>query len=207
MIRGRVANLMICTGFAMLLIGMSWGSAHAQTKLVKPAGGGILKITKSGSYFLAANYISALPVSPIISISASNVTINLNGFTISDTAVGNTAPAISTTSGISGVTIVNGTITKTGTAISLGTSSTVGGMQLIGNSGDGVDCTSTCLVTNSVITGNTGIGLALGDGSSGYQDNIISGNSGGNVAVGAGTNLGNNVCGTGLCPPATPQVP
>ncbi|HEY1851542.1 MAG TPA: hypothetical protein VGG60_11000, partial [Candidatus Binataceae bacterium] len=191
-------NLVICAGLATLLIGMSWGSAHAQTKLVKPANGGTLKITKSGSYFLAANYISTLPFSSIISISANNVTINLNGFTISDTAIGNTAPAISTTSGISGVTIVNGTITKTGTAISLGTSSTVGGMQLIGNKGDGVDCISTCLVTNSVITGNTGAGLALGDGSSGYQDNIISGNTGGNV--GAGTNLGNNVCGTGLCP-------
>jgi hypothetical protein len=198
MIRGRIGNLMICTGLAMLLIGMNWGSAHAQTKIAKPAGGGVLKITKSGSYFLAANYISTLPKSPIISIGVNNVTINLNGFTISDTAIGTVGSAINA-SGFSGVTIVNGTITGIpGSAIVLGSSSTVGGMQLIGNSGDGVDCTSTCLVTNSVITGNGGTGLALGDGSSGYQDNIISGNGGGSVT--SGTNLGNNVCGTGLCP-------
>ncbi len=206
MIRGRIANLMICTGLAMLLVGTSWGSAHAQTKIAKPANGGILVISKSGSYFLAANYTSALPKSSIISVTANNVTINLNGFTISDTAIGNTSTAINAPA-VSGLTIVNGTITKTGTAINLGTSSTVGGMQLINNKGDGVDCTSTCLVTNSVITGNTGIGLNFGDTTSGYQDNIISGNSGGNVAVGAGTNLGNNVCGTTLCPPATPQLP
>jgi hypothetical protein len=206
MIRGRIANLMICTSLAMLLIGMSFGAAHAQTKIAKPANGGILVISKSGSYFLAANYTSALPKSSIISVTANNVTINLNGFTISDTAIGNTSTAINAPA-VSGLTIVNGTITKTGTAINLGTSSTVGGMQLISNKGDGVDCTSTCLVTNSVITGNTGIGLNFGDTTSGYQDNIISGNGGGNVAVGAGTNLGNNVCGTGLCPPATPQVP
>jgi hypothetical protein len=196
MIRGRIGNLMICTGLAMLLIGMSWGSAHAQTKLVKPANGNTLVISKSGSYFLASNYISALKAASIISVNANNVTINLNGFTIS-APTGSATTAINA-AGDSGVTIVNGTITKTGTAIILGSSSTVGGMQLIGNSGDGVDCTSTCLVTNSVITGNGGTGLALGDGSSGYQDNIISGNTGGNV--GAGTNLGNNVCGSAACP-------
>ena len=205
MIRGRIANLMICTGLAMLLIGTSWGSAHAQTKIAKPASGGTLVISKSGSYFLAANYTSALPVASIISITASNVTINLNGFTITDTAISTTSTAINAAANTSGVTIVNGTITKTGTAINLGTSSTVGGMQLINNKGDGVDCTSTCLVTNSVISANTKTGLAFGDGSSGYQDNIISGNTVANVA--GGTNLGNNVCGTGLCPPATPQLP
>src|SRR5579871_3703288 len=180
MIRGRVANLMICTGFAMLLIGMSWGSAHAQTKLVKPANGNTLVISKSGSYFLAANYVSALKAASIITVNANNVTINLNGFTIS-APIGSTTTAINA-AGDSGITIVNGTITSTGNAIVLGTNSTVGGMQLIKNNGDGVDCTSTCLVTNSIITGNTKIGLNFGsDTSNGYQDNIISGNTVANV--------------------------
>ena len=198
MIRGRIGNLMICAGLATLLIGMSWGSAHAQTKIVKPANGGVLVISKSGSYFLAANYISALKAASIITVNVNNVTINLNGFTITDTAIANTSTAINA-AGDSGVTIVNGTITKTGTAIVLGTSSTVGAMQLIGNSGDGIICASTCLITNNVITGNGGVGLNfLGDTSSGYQDNIISGNGGGNVT--GGTNLGNNVCGSAACP-------
>jgi hypothetical protein len=189
---------MVWMGLATLLIGMSWGSAHAQTKIVKPASGNTLVISKSGSYFLAANYTSALPKSSIISVTANNVTINLNGFTITDTAIGNTSTAINAPA-VSGLTIVNGTITKTGTAINLGTSSTVGGMQLIGNKGDGVDCVSTCLVTNNVITGNSGVGLNFGDTTSGYQNNIISSNTGGTVT--GGTQLGSNVCGSSsTCP-------
>jgi hypothetical protein len=187
-------------GLAMLLISTSWGSAHAQTKLVKPASGGTLVISKSGSYFLAANYTSTLPAASIISITVSNVTINLNGFTISDTTLNNTAPAISVNSPtkISGVTIANGTITKTGTAISLGTSSAVGSMQLIGNKGDGVDCTSTCLISNNVITGNTGVGLNFGsDATSGYQSNVMNLNG---TDVMGGTNLGHNVCSGAACP-------
>ena len=196
MIRGRIGNLMICTGLAMLLIGMSWGSAHAQTKIVKPANGGVLVISKSGSYFLAANYISALKGASIITVNANNVTINLNGFTIS-APVGSASTAINA-AGDSSVTIVNGTITSTGNAIVLGNSSTVGGMQLIKNNGDGIKCTSTCLVTNNVITGNGGVGLNFGDTTSGYQNNIISGNTGGTVT--GGTPTGANVCNAVACP-------
>ena len=195
MIRGRIGNLMICAGLATLLIGMSWGSAHAQTKIVKPANGGVLVISKSGSYFLAANYISALKAASIITVNVNNVTINLNGFTITDTAIANTSTAINA-AGDSGVTIVNGTITKTGTAIILGSSSTVGGMQLINNKGDGVDCTSTCLVSNNVITGYTGTGLVFSDLTSGYQNNVISGVG---PAASGGTSLVHNVCKGVLC--------
>jgi hypothetical protein len=52
--RGRVGKLFV--GLCLtLLLGMSLGSARAQTKLLKPPKGGTIKITKSGSYFLASN--------------------------------------------------------------------------------------------------------------------------------------------------------
>ena len=50
--RERSENLMVSVGLAILLIGMSWGSALAQTKLMKPAKGFPIVISKPGSYFL-----------------------------------------------------------------------------------------------------------------------------------------------------------
>jgi parallel beta helix pectate lyase-like protein len=98
---------------------------------------------------------------------------------------------------IVGVTIVNGTITKIrGKAIVLGSSGTASGLQLIHNNGDGLRCTSSCLVTNNVITGNTGTGLSFSDSTSGYQNNIISGNG---ATVVGGTSLTHNVCDGSIC--------
>jgi hypothetical protein len=189
---------MFCRSLTILGIGLSWGSARAQTKLVKPAKGGSITISQAGSYYLPANIASTLLNYAVIKVNANNVTINLNGFTIAGPGGSGTGTAINA-SGDSGVTVINGTIAKMpATAIILGSNSTVGGVQLIGNGGDGVDCTSACLISNSVITGNTGAGLSFSDSTSGYESNIISGN--GTTAV-SGTNMGHNVCnGTSTCP-------
>ncbi len=199
--RARVANLLVCLSLTLLLLGFGHGAAHAQTKLVKPLTGTTLRITKSGSYFLAANYVTALGALPAITVAVNNVTINLNGFSLIGPGgiATSSATGIFVAPGFSGVTIVNGTITKIrGTALVLGSSGTAGGLQLIGNNGDGLQCTAACLVTNNVITGNTGTGLNFSDSTSGYQNNIISGNTGG--AVVGGTNMGHNVCNGALCP-------
>jgi hypothetical protein len=195
---GRGGRVIVCLGVALALVGLSRGAAQAQTKLLKPAGGGTLKITKSGSYFLGANYASSLKGAPVIVINVNNVTINLNGFTLSGTGGSGTAVGINA-QGDSGVSILNGTITSIpGKAIVLGSNSVVSGVNLIGNSGDGVDCTANCLVVGDIVSGNTGVGLNFADGSSGYQNNILSSNS---TNVASGTNLGHNVCGVALCPP------
>jgi hypothetical protein len=196
--RERSGNLMVSVGLAILLIGMSWGSALAQTKLMKPAKGFPIVISKPGSYFLGGNLLSTQTNFAVISVNVNNVTINLNGFTIAGPGGAGTAKGINAL-GDSGVTIINGTITKiAGTAIVLGSNSTVGGVQIVGNSGDGLDCTSTCLVTNNIVSGNVLTGLNFGvDTTSGYQNNIISGNG---TEVTGGTNLGHNVCGTAICP-------
>jgi hypothetical protein len=199
--RERSGNLMVSVGLAILLIGMSWGSALAQTKLMKPAKGFPIVISKPGSYFLGGNLLSTQTNFAVISVNVNNVTINLNGFTIAGPGGAGTAKGINAALD-SGVTIINGTITKiAGTAIVLGSNSTVGGVQIVGNSGDGLDCASTCLVTNNIVSGNGLTGLNFGvDTTSGYQNNIISGNG---TEVTGGTNLGHNVCSGALCP-ATP---
>jgi hypothetical protein len=197
--RGRVTHVLFCLSLTLLMLGLGQSAAHAQTKLVKPLTGGTLRITKSGSYFLDANYTTGLVNFPVITVAVNNVTINLNGFSIigPPAGTGTTGIGINAKAGVSDVTIVNGTITRIrGSGIVLGSSSTVGGVQLIGNNGDGLDCTSTCLVTNNIVSGNGGTGLNFSDTTSGYQSNIISGNS---TNVTGGTSLGHNVCGSTLC--------
>jgi hypothetical protein len=194
--RERVGKVLVSLCLTLLLIGLSLGAADAQTKLTKPAGGGTIKITKPGSYFLDRTLTSALSSGSIINVTASNVTINLNGFSIIGRGGAGTKVIGINAPGSSGVTIVDGTITLVpGTAIIVGSSSTVNGVQLINNNIDGMDCNSTCLVTNNIVSGNHGTGLSFGDTSSGYQNNIISGL----VPVVNGTNMGHNVCNGTAC--------
>jgi len=195
--RGRIGILIIGSYLTILLIGISWGSANAQVKLVKPAGGTIVT-NKSGSYFLGSNIVFGASNASAIRVNTgvNNVTINLNGFSIIGNGGSNSGGINASTN--SGITIFNGTITKmAGKGIVLGSNSTVAGVQLINNGGDALTCTTGCLVTSNVINGNTGTGLVFSDATSGYQTNIISGNGG---TVTGGTNMGHNVCNTALCP-------
>ena len=109
--RERFGIVLIGSFLSILLIGVSWGSAHAQVKLVKPASGGTIVINKSGSYFLAANLtFGASNASAIrVNTGVNNVTINLNGFSIVGTGGSNNG-GINASSN-SGITVVNGTIT------------------------------------------------------------------------------------------------
>jgi hypothetical protein len=195
--RGRGIKVLVSLGLTLLLIGLSQGAAHAQIKLVP--NGGTIKVNKGGSYFLGSNVSSSAVNAPAILVMANNVTINLNGFVIFSTATtGSTGSGIKVAAGFSNLTVLDGTITKIrGNAIVLSSNSTVSGVTMTSNTGDGVDCTSACLITNNIVSGNGGTGLNFGDASSGYQNNIIAGN--GTTVVG-GTNMGHNVCNTALCP-------
>jgi hypothetical protein len=173
--RGRIGILIIGAYLTILLIGVSSGSANAQVKLVKPAGGGTIVINKAGSYFLGSNLSIGTPGAAAIRVAAgvNNVTINLNGFAIVGSASGSTTVGINAPTN-SGIMIFNG------------------------NLGDGLTCGTGCLVTANIINSNTGTGLVFSDGTSGYQNNIISGNG---ATVTNGTNMGHNVCnGSITCP-------
>src|SRR2546422_637668 len=103
--RGRVTHVLFCLPLTLLMLGLGQGAAHDQTKLVKPLTGGTLKITKSGSYFLGANYTTGLVNFPVITVAVDNVTINLNGFSIigPPAGTGTTGIGIKVAPGFSGV--------------------------------------------------------------------------------------------------------
>jgi hypothetical protein len=204
--RRRAERALVSLCLTLVLIGFSRAPAHAQTRLAVPLSGSTIKITKAGSYFLDANINTKLIVLPVILVTVSNVTINLNGFSIiGPGGTAGTATGISANLGVSNVTIVNGTITRMhGTGIVLRSNSAVSGVELINNAVDGLDCISSspspsaCLVTSNIVSGNVGTGLNFGDATSGYQNNIISGNG---ATVVGGTNMGQNVCNGSLtCP-------
>lgn len=184
-----------------LMAAVMAGPAHAQTKLVKPASGFPIRVTKSGSYFLGSNMVAAAILPDVIKITASNVTINLNGFSIvgpgSGTGIGINA------AGMTNVTILNGTVTEMGGAgISLGDNGTVQNVRVIGNGtggsgGNGIDCGNACVVSGCVVANNAnGAGLNLTNATSGYLNTIINGNQ---STVAAGTNMGGNVCNGAGC--------
>ena len=87
---------------------MTCGNSWAQTKITKPSGGLPYKITKSGSYFLGGNLAVTTKTTSAIIVSANNVTINLNGFTISGLGSSATSGVGINASGVTGVIIANG---------------------------------------------------------------------------------------------------
>jgi hypothetical protein len=200
MVRGRFSALLVAIVFA---IAFAAAPAHAQMKLVKPAGGFPVKITKSGSYILDANLLVGVILPDAIKVSVSNVSINLNGFAIIGPAAGSGMGVDAV--GQNNVTVTNGTITGMGGAgVSTGNNGTVQNVRIIANGvgaagGDGVACGTGCLISGSVIAGNaSGDAISVTDATSGYLNNIITGNL---ATVVGGTNMGGNVCnGTATCP-------
>jgi hypothetical protein len=171
-------------------------TAIAQTKITKPSAGLPYKINSSGSYFLAANLAVTTKTNTAILVKANNVTINLNGFSISGLGAGSSGVGINA-SAATAIVIANGTITGYGTGITLGSNSTVEGVQILGNVADGIDVSgSSCFVSNSVVSGNGGIGLDFADSTSGYLNNVLNGNT---TNVLGGFNMGGNVCGGSTC--------
>ncbi len=159
-------------------------------------------ISKSGSYILNRNLVnSSKNGADTVLVTASNVTIDLQGFTIMST-VSTTGNGINAT-GQSNVVIRNGIITGFGgAAIVTGNNGSISAITASGN-GSGITCGIGCLASGNVIQGNTGLGLTFSDPTSGYLGNVMQGNSGNTVGTGGqvsgGTSLGQNVCNGTTC--------
>jgi hypothetical protein len=172
------------------------GNVLAQTKITRPSGGLPYKITKSGSYFLGANLAVTTKTTTAIVVNVNYVTINLNGFTISGLGSSSTGTGIDA-SAAAGVIIANGTITSYGTGIKLSSNSTVENVQILNNATDGINVSgSSCVVSNSLISGNSGIGLNFADTTSGYLNDVLTNSTN----VQNGFNMGGNVCSGTACP-------
>ena len=127
-------------------------------------------LTQSGSYYLTTNLVSSTTSGSAISISADNVTLDLNGFALINTGGAGTSAVGIQLSGVDDVTIRNGTIRGFLRGIyspSLAAATTIENMRLATNYlrgillavGGGLPGT---VVRNNVVysTGGTTVGVA-----------------------------------------------
>jgi hypothetical protein len=154
-------------------------------------------INKSGSYVLNRNITNSRAGFDAVLVTAPNVTIDLQGFSILCTAP-TTGNGINAT-GQSNVVIRNGTITSCGgAAIVTGNNGSISAITATGN-GSGITCGIGCLASGNVIQGNAGLGLTFTDTTSGYVGNVLLGNNNGGAQVSGGTSLNQNVCNGAAC--------
>jgi hypothetical protein len=117
---------------------------------VLAAGGFPYVITSTGSYRLTSNLTVSAAATDAIDLNAPNITLDLNGFTISST-VATSANAISFPSVVySGTTVENGTVTGFGRGVSVGVQSIVRNVHADYNSNVGIG-----VAANSVVQGCT----------------------------------------------------
>jgi hypothetical protein len=182
-------------------------------------------ILQSGSYRLTSDLV--LTGLGGVVIQADDVTLDLNGFTVSSTNPTSTDGIVA---GGKGIEIRNGTVRGFGRhgIFSPGSADSQGGVRVIGvtvigNGADGIRLESPGnLVDGCISLGNGGTGILVGNGSliinsvarlntlhgleprsSAYRSNVLTGNNGGdqNAQVMGGTQLGPNLCGTDtICP-------
>ncbi len=202
MLRGRSLVLSLMAVVGLVFVGLPQ-AARAQTKL-KPGQCCPVKVKKSGSYILTGNLEPNNANTDAISVTASNVTIDLGGYSIVGPAKNGNGIGINA-GAQNGVTVQNGSVSGMGSnGVVLGNYGVARNLQVTGNgtsgSGAGIQCVgASCLVSNCIASGNGSSGLIFLDASSGYQDNIIQGNLANTVSL--GTDMGGNVCnGVRGCP-------
>jgi hypothetical protein len=165
-------------------------------------------ISRPGRYKLSGNLTAPDSVNAI-EITANDVTLDLNGFTIRNAVPGSSARAIFADTGFNRTRIVNGTITGFGNygILTLGFGAVIEDMRIVGNA-NGMQLGNEARVRNSTIANNSSNGLRC------YQclieGNVITGN--GNAGTfdsngGGGAVLGNVIVGNasyGLVAPDPP---
>lgn len=164
-------------------------------------------INKPGSYVLSRNIVNGRAGTDSVEVTASNVTLDLQGFEIMSTT-STTGVGINAT-GQSNVVIRNGIIMGFGGPAIIGgtaaniSSITASGNGIAGGGIGGISCSTGCLINNNVIQGNLGIGMSFADTTSGYLGNVLHGNNGNTVGTGGqvsgGTSLGQNLCNGTAC--------
>jgi hypothetical protein len=188
-------------------LALIWGSAAAQPKPITSCGA----ISLTGSYILNANVNSTSTTASCINVTASGVTIDLNGFVIS----GKGGTSIAIISSASALSVRNGTIsgfgyaifdTASGARISdltvmnstknygifLGGSARVSDSLFLNNAESGLGVGANALVTHCVFGGNGVDGFGAGGIGAVVEENSAGSNkSGGFITSGKATLVGN----------------
>lgn len=182
----KLSVVMFFAAAAMLGLAAPAGAVDGVIEInqakVMAAGGFPYVISSAGSYRLTSNLTVSKASTDAIDLNAPNITLDLNGFTISST-VATSANAVSFPSVVySGTTVENGTVTGFGRGISIGALSIVRNVHADVNSNVGIGVTYDSLVQGCTanFNGNYGI-VATGQG------DVISGNAANHTAgVGVG---------------------
>lgn len=145
-------------------------------------------ISQPGHYYLTRNITGDASGTTGITINVSDVTIDLNGFTMA--GVSDSGPGIVAPGALQRITIRNGTVrnwgdfSSGGPGIDLGsdTASLVENVTVANNSGHGLIIGANSIVQNVIATGNGGDGINAGNGNV-IRDNQVVSNGGDGIEV------------------------
>ena len=223
----RMWRAVVVTGLVLLLGGTSsWGQSGGVREIGKAQTGAAsvsgstqvitspILITEPGTYRLISNisFPEAIFVQPAIEIRTSFVTLDLNGFTVTNEGNG---PAVSVINGASNIVVVNGNLVGAGGLQSDANECRVEQLAVFANAvgfpGRGIAVGANCIVRNNTVTraiegilcqacvvsGNT-VQRSLGTGIHATDGSVVLGNRvSGSGAVGLRlddtTGYGNNV--------------
>lgn len=192
------------------------GTIEINQAKVLANGGFPYLLSTSASYRLTGNLTVSSTSVDAIDVSASDVTIDLNGFSIAGPGGSTSGNGISA-AGATDVTVENGTITgfggnaairagnnsiiknlhagSNGQGIVAGNGSVISNNVAHDNGGIGINCNgSGCAITGNAVY-NNGQGISANDASTGYGENVLKNTTN----VSGGTSLKNNVCSGSSC--------
>ena len=165
-----------------------------------PHSGFPISICQPGSYRLSGNLTVSDPGKDAIDISAGNVTLDLNGFTISGPGVCTGIPiSLCTAPGARGIfapgdsiSVLNGVVTSfTSGGVFVGNFSSVDELRVTSNIGTGLVVGISSNVTRSIVAENGGHGIAA-SGPAMVTGNMVYGNQSDGVFASLSTTLSNN---------------
>jgi len=155
-----------------------------------------IKINKAGSYKLNGN-LTVKNSADAIDVNVSNVTIDLNGFTITGGTFGINGAAASAVN----TTVINGTITTSSAGVVLGDGGVVRNLRVLNEAGSGTACGAIVCGSHCTIAGNTASDDAVCGGTGAITagpDALVTSNSangttgGSGIVVGAGSVVSGN---------------
>ena len=200
--------------FLLGLTGSAWAvdgvvdinQARASAGGVSPGdtAGFPVTISQAGSYRLTGNLTVPDANTTAICVTASNVTVDLNGFSILGPGAAGTGRGVSAV-GVTHTTVLNGTVQGVGEdGLRLGGDAHVERVRAASNGGNGILTGVASLVRGNTAENNGSFGLSLST-ETGYAQNVLSNNNGGNAnpQVSGGVEIGSNtnICGgAALCP-------
>lgn len=184
-------------------------------------------IRKPGSYILTRNITVAKAGLDAVDVTVSNVSIDLQGFTISGisgtgtginatgqnqvtvkngivTGMGGPAVIVGAQSTVSDITAAGDSSSGSGAVIQAGNNSLVVNNTVVGGGGAGISSGASSLARGNILQNNSSFGLLLSDATSAYAGNVLQGNNGNSSTpsgqISGGTRIGDNLCNGALCP-------